>query len=109
MIVPEAIDRAADCYLRLIDASSRMIRAGRASLEAETAPIFERLGLDQHVLESTVSKLFEPATCLRRIHIDESVLDQAGQVDPRSLWAIAIRRSRIWGAQRRLDPRGRFS
>ncbi len=37
-----------------------MIRAGKASLEAEMAPIFERLGLDQHVLESTVSKLFEP-------------------------------------------------
>jgi hypothetical protein len=48
------------CYLRLVDASSRMIRAGKASLEAEMAPIFERLGLDQHVLESTVSKLFAP-------------------------------------------------
>jgi hypothetical protein len=48
------------CYLRLVDASSRMIRAGKASLEAEMAPIFERLGLDQHMLESTVSKLFEP-------------------------------------------------
>ena len=48
------------CYLRLVDASSRMIRAGKASLEAEMAPIFERLGLDQHALESTVSKLFEP-------------------------------------------------
>ena len=50
------------CYLRLVDASSRMIRAGKASLEAEMAPIFERLGLDQHVLESTVSKLFEPGS-----------------------------------------------
>ncbi len=37
-----------------------MVRAGKASLEAEMAPIFHRLGLDQHVLESTVSKLFEP-------------------------------------------------
>jgi len=50
------------CYLRLVDASSRMIRAGKASLEAEMAPIFQRLGLDQHVLESTVSKLFEPGS-----------------------------------------------
>jgi len=36
--------------------------AGKASLEAEMDPIFQRLGLDQHVLESTVSKLFEPGT-----------------------------------------------
>jgi REP element-mobilizing transposase RayT len=50
------------CYLRLVDASSRMIRAGKASLEADMAPIFERLGLDQHVLESTASKLFEPGS-----------------------------------------------
>ncbi len=35
------------CYLRLVDARSRMIHAGKASLEAEMAPIFERLGLDQ--------------------------------------------------------------
>jgi hypothetical protein len=48
------------CYLRLVDASSRMIRAGKASLEAEMAPIFQRLGLDQHALESTVVKLFSP-------------------------------------------------
>jgi hypothetical protein len=48
------------CYLRLVDASSRMIRAGKASLEADMAPIFQRLGLDQRVLESTVAKLFEP-------------------------------------------------
>ena len=48
------------CYLRHVDASSRMNRAGKASLEAEMAAIFQRLGLDQHVLESTVSKLFEP-------------------------------------------------
>jgi hypothetical protein len=48
------------CYLRLVDSSSRMIRAGKASLEADLAPIFQRLGLDQGVLESTVAKLFEP-------------------------------------------------
>jgi hypothetical protein len=48
------------CYLRLVDASSRMIRGGKASLESDMAPIFQRLGLDQRVLESTVVKLFEP-------------------------------------------------
>ena len=48
------------CYLRLVDASSRMIRAGKASLEADMAPIFQRLELDQSVLESTVVKLFKP-------------------------------------------------
>jgi hypothetical protein len=41
-----------------------MMRAGKASLEAEMAAIFGRLGLDQHVLESTVSKLFEPGGCV---------------------------------------------
>ncbi len=48
------------CYLRRIDASSRRICAGKASLDAEMASIFDRLGLDQHVLEATVSGLFEP-------------------------------------------------
>ena len=48
------------CYLRLVDASSRMIRAGKAHLELEMAPIFQRLRLDQHVLESAMTKLFEP-------------------------------------------------
>jgi hypothetical protein len=48
------------CYLRLVDASSRMIRDGKASLEADMAPIFMRLRLDQSLVESTVSKLFEP-------------------------------------------------
>ena len=47
------------CYLRIIDASSRMIRAGKTSLEADMAPIFQRLGLDQDLLESTVAGLFE--------------------------------------------------
>ena len=50
------------CYLRFVDASSRMVRAGKANLEAEMAPIFERLGFDQHALEWTVSKLFEPGS-----------------------------------------------
>ena len=48
------------CYLRIIDASNRMIRAGKASLEADMAPIFQRLGLDQDLLESTVAGLFRP-------------------------------------------------
>ena len=48
------------CYLRLVDASGRMIRAGKTSLEADLAPIFERLKLDRRALESTVMKLFEP-------------------------------------------------
>jgi hypothetical protein len=42
------------------NASSRMIRAGRTSLGSDMAPIFQRWGLDQRVLESTVAKLFEP-------------------------------------------------
>ena len=37
-----------------------MIRAGKASLEAELAPIFERLRLGQQLLESTVAGLFAP-------------------------------------------------
>jgi hypothetical protein len=39
-----------------------MIRAGKASLESDMAPIFQRSGLDQRVLESTVVKLFEPVS-----------------------------------------------
>jgi hypothetical protein len=42
-----------------------MIRAGKASLEADLAPIFRRLGLDRSALESTVTKLFEPGLALR--------------------------------------------
>jgi hypothetical protein len=49
------------CYFRLVDASGRMIRAGKASLEADLAPIFERLKLDRHALESTIAKLFQPS------------------------------------------------
>jgi hypothetical protein len=37
-----------------------MIRAGKASLESDMAPIFQRLGLDQRALESTVERLLEP-------------------------------------------------
>jgi hypothetical protein len=38
-----------------------MVREGKASLEADLGPIFERLKLDRVVLESTVAKLFQPA------------------------------------------------
>jgi hypothetical protein len=37
-----------------------MIRAGKARLECDMAPIFRRLGLDQRLLESAVAELFEP-------------------------------------------------
>jgi hypothetical protein len=37
-----------------------MIRAGKASLELEMASIFQRLNLDQRVLEPTITELFEP-------------------------------------------------
>jgi hypothetical protein len=53
------------CYLRLVDATSRMIRHGKASLEAEIAPIFERLQLDKTAVESTVTKLFQPGRRIR--------------------------------------------
>jgi hypothetical protein len=79
------------CYLRLVDASSRMIRAGKASLEAEMAPIFERLRLDQHVLESTVSKLFEPGSRIsnrlgrtpERVDADQVRSDTKARGEPR--------------------------
>jgi hypothetical protein len=38
-----------------------MIWAGKASLDADLAPIFERLRLDRHALESTMAKLFQPS------------------------------------------------
>jgi hypothetical protein len=53
------------CYIRLVDESGRMIRAGKARLEADLAPIFERLKLDRVALESTVAKLFQPADTMR--------------------------------------------
>jgi hypothetical protein len=66
------------CYLRLVDASSRMIRAGKASLGSDMAPIFQRLGLDQRVLESTVAKLFEPR---------QRILNHLGKRAPRNVRA----------------------
>jgi hypothetical protein len=46
------------CYFRLVAASGRMVRAGKTHLEADLAPIFNRLKLDQHTLESTIENLF---------------------------------------------------
>ena len=48
-------------YIRLLDESGRMARAGKANLEADLALIFERLKLDRVALEATVAKLFQPA------------------------------------------------
>jgi hypothetical protein len=48
------------CYLRVVDASSLMIRAGNASLQSDKTPIFQRSGLDQRVLETTVANPFDP-------------------------------------------------
>ena len=38
-----------------------MIRAGKASLEADLAPIFETMKLDRHAPEATLAKLFQPS------------------------------------------------
>jgi molybdopterin-biosynthesis enzyme MoeA-like protein len=38
-----------------------MIRAGKASLEADLAPIFQRWRLDRNALESKMAKLFQPS------------------------------------------------
>jgi hypothetical protein len=48
------------CYLRVVDATGRMIRDGKASIEADLAPIFERLGMDQVTLQTVVTMLFQP-------------------------------------------------
>jgi hypothetical protein len=45
------------CYLRLIDAISRVLRDGKASLGPELESIFQRLRLDQEAWQATVSKL----------------------------------------------------
>jgi len=43
------------CYLRLIDASSWVLRDGKASLGPELGPIFQRLKLDQDAWQVTLS------------------------------------------------------
>jgi len=47
-------------YLSVVDATSRMVREGKASLDARVAPIFERLALDQTIVEAAIHKLFQP-------------------------------------------------
>jgi hypothetical protein len=47
------------CYLRLVDAISRVARGGKTSIAAEVAPIFQRLALDQHAWQSTMAKLLQ--------------------------------------------------
>jgi hypothetical protein len=61
------------CYVRLVDATSRMVRAGKTSLEADMAPIFDRLGLDQSALEAVMTKLFE-----RRERVPNQLGTQSG-------------------------------
>ena len=45
------------CYLRLVDAASRVLRDGKTSLAPELAPIFQRLNLDQDAWQLTFAKL----------------------------------------------------
>ena len=45
------------CYLRLIDAASRVLRDGKANLAAELASIFQRLDVDREAWQATFSKL----------------------------------------------------
>jgi hypothetical protein len=45
------------CYLRLIDATSRVLRDGKANPAPELAPIFQRLDVDQEAWQATFSKL----------------------------------------------------
>jgi hypothetical protein len=45
------------CYLRLVDATSRLLRDGKANLAPELAPIFQRLDVDQEAWQATYAKL----------------------------------------------------
>ena len=45
------------CYLRLIDATSRVFREGKACLAPELSPIFQRLNVDQAAWQATFAKL----------------------------------------------------
>jgi hypothetical protein len=47
-------------YLSVVDATSRMVRGGKATLDAHVAPIFQRLALDQRMVEHAINKLFQP-------------------------------------------------
>ena len=44
------------CYLRLVDAASRVLRDGTANLAPELAPIFQRLDVDQEAWQATFAK-----------------------------------------------------
>ena len=46
-------------YLSVVDAASRMVRDHKANLDADVAPIFQRIAVDQNIVEATVAKLFE--------------------------------------------------
>jgi len=45
------------CYLRLVDATSRVLRDGKANLAPELPPIFQRLDVDQEACQATFTKL----------------------------------------------------
>jgi hypothetical protein len=47
-------------YLSVVDATSRMLREGKATLDTHVAPFFQRLALDQRMVESAINKLFQP-------------------------------------------------
>jgi len=42
------------CYVRLVDWTSRLIRQGKANLDAEAVSLFARLGVDPHAWEATL-------------------------------------------------------
>jgi len=60
------------CYLRLIDATSRVLRDGKASLAPELAPIFQRLNVDQEAWLATFAKLVT-----RQVRIPSRLSSQA--------------------------------
>jgi hypothetical protein len=54
------------CYLRLVDATSRLLRDGKAHVDAAAAPIFERLGFAPSEWALLVHRLFKqgrPTAC----------------------------------------------
>ena len=67
-------------YLGVVDASSRMVRDGKASLGPGVQPIFQRLALKQSAVEATFAKLFN-----RRDRIANSLGSKIGRSDGRPL------------------------
>jgi len=45
-------------YLRLVDWTSRLVREGKASMDAGSISVFDRLNLDAEAWETTVTRLF---------------------------------------------------